>query len=97
MSRARTFCDAFADVAFVMNEDDFGTVMFDEFFAFDADGIGHNDDDFVAAHGADKGKSDALVAGCGFYNDGVFVNFAGSFGSVDHGQCRTCFDGTANV
>ena len=40
-----------------------------QFLAFDAHGVGHDDDAFVAPQGGHQGKSDAGIAG-GRLNDG---------------------------
>ncbi len=52
-----------------MDQNDLGAVVGHQLAALHTDRVGHNDFDLIAAHGADKSKADALIAGGGFHND----------------------------
>ena len=89
--------DTFADVVAVVNETHLSAVLADQHTAFLADRVRHDDDDFIALHGAHKGQSDALVAAGGFHDDGVGADDALFFRRFDHLERGAGLDGTADI
>ena len=71
---------------------DLGAEGLEQPAAFQAHGLGHGDDELVAAGGAGEGQADAGVA-AGRLDDGrVLVDLAVALGGVDHGHADAVLD-----
>ena len=80
-----------------MDQNDLRPVMTHQLATLLADGIGHDDDGFVPAHGTNERQADALVAAGGLHNDGVRLDEAFLLGIADHVVGRAGLDGTADI
>ncbi len=80
-----------------MNQHYLGAIVAHQLAAFFADGVGHDNDGFVAANSANQCKSDALVTACGLYDDGVRQDAPLLLGGKNHLIGGTGFDGTADI
>ena len=96
-SGLETFINACADVAVIVNENDFCAIMTNQFAAFFADRVRHNDNCPITAYSADECQADALVAACRLHNDGILVEQSLVFCVCNHVKSRAGFDGTADV
>ena len=80
-----------------LGEHQFRAVGLHQLAALDAHGLGHDDDDPVAAHGRHHAQADAGVAGSGFDDDRPGLEAAVGFGLVQHGPGYAVLDRTAGV
>ena len=68
-----------------VGENQLGTVGLHQLPALQAHGLRHDDDHAIAAGRADRGETDAGVAGSGFNDDGFLCQESFRFRIVDHG------------
>jgi len=78
-------------------ENQVGAEGFDEFFAFDAHVFRHDNADLVSHQSAYEGNADAGIAGGGFDDDRIGLEFAAALGPFEHGQGYPVFDAAAWV
>lgn len=89
--------DTLADVAFIMNEYHFSSVLRYKGMSLARDGIRHDQDRFIAFYCADERKADALVAAGRFDDDGIFTKEPTLFGTCDHLHCCAGLDRPTNI
>ena len=80
-----------------LGQDQLRAVGFHQLTALDGHGLGHDDDNAVAARGCDRGQADAGIAGGRLNDDGAGLQLAGGFGVVDHRLCDAVLDGAGGI
>ena len=75
----------------------FGTVSLHEQATLDRHGLGHRDDESIAASRSNRSQADTRIATRGLDNHGIFVQLARSFGIVKHRLRDTIFHGTSGI
>ena len=91
------FRDGVADVARIVHEDHFGTVVAHELAPLFAHAVRHHDHGLVASHGTHQRETDALIAACRLHDGRVRREQTARFGVADHVVGGTRLDGAAHV
>ncbi len=78
-------------------DDDLGSEESHELAAFDGEGFGHGDDEWVALLRTDHGEADAGVAAGGFDDGLAGLECAGAFGVFDDAEGEAVLDGAEGV